>query len=300
MDSLLLIVFCLGLGVFVARAAHPPAGLAQGLNWWVLNIGFSALVLHVVPALKLGWDLWFLVASMWIVFLGAWAFCSMVGVRLGWPRTRIGALILASGVGNTAFVGYPLIEALRGPEAMRLAVVADQGGCFIVLGVGGALVASVYSGRSVSAASIVRRVVTFPAFISLWIGLLVGALGGWPATIDTTLERIGATLVPLALFSVGLQLPLRLRADQFRPLSLALSWKLVLAPALVFAIALLTSVRPDVRAVAVLQSGMAPMVSAAILAEQNNLEPGLVNMALGIGILLSFVTVPIANALLGS
>ena len=45
--------------------------------------------------------------------------------------------------------------------------------------------------------------------------------------------------------------------------------------------------------VAVLQAAMAPMISAAILAEQFHLEPELANAVLGIGILLSLVTVPL-------
>ena len=44
---------------------------------------------------------------------------------------------------------------------------------------------------------------------------------------------------------------------------------------------------------------MAPMISAAILAEQHDLEPQLVNTALGIGIVLSLLTVPLVDYLLG-
>ena len=40
------------------------------------------------------------------------------------------------------------------------------------------------------------------------------------------------------------------------------------------------------------------MVSAAILAEQHELEPALAGSVLGIGILLSLATVPWINALL--
>jgi malate permease and related proteins len=41
------------------------------------------------------------------------------------------------------------------------------------------------------------------------------------------------------------------------------------------------------------------MISAAILASQNDLEPPLANTVLGVGILLAFLTVPIASRLLG-
>jgi len=63
MSALLLLVACLVLGVLVARIAHPPATLSQGLNWWVINIALSALVLHLIPTLRFDWQFWFLHAS---------------------------------------------------------------------------------------------------------------------------------------------------------------------------------------------------------------------------------------------
>ncbi|MEL0027587.1 MAG: AEC family transporter, partial [Perlucidibaca sp.] len=50
--------------------------------------------------------------------------------------------------------------------------------------------------------------------------------------------------------------------------------------------------------IAVLQTAMAPMISAAILADQHGLEPDLANAILGTGILLSLLTVPLWNSVL--
>ena len=113
MPALLLLVACLVLGALVARIAHPPATLPQGLNWWVINVALSALVLHLIPTLRFDWEFWFLIASMWFVFLGAWAVFATLGRALQWSRARIGALTLVGGLGNTSFIGFPMIEALR-------------------------------------------------------------------------------------------------------------------------------------------------------------------------------------------
>ena len=50
-------------------------------------------------------------------------------------------------------------------------------------------------------------------------------------------------------------------------------------------------------AVSVLEMGMGPMLTGAILAQQYRLEPELANAALGIGIVLSFLSVPLWNQL---
>jgi len=52
--------------------------------------------------------------------------------------------------------------------------------------------------------------------------------------------------------------------------------------------------------VGVLQAAMAPMVSATILADEYDLEPTLANTVLGAGIVLSLLTIPLGNLLLGA
>jgi predicted permease len=291
-----LLIVCLLLGALVARLFQPPAALAIGLNWWVLNIALPALVLHLTAQLHLSIDMWFLIVSMWLIFVGSWALFAALGVAFNWSRARVGALTLVCGLGNTSFVGYPMIEALRGSEGLALAVVADQAGCFVMLAVGGAIVSSIYSGGSASAIHILKRVLLFPAFIALLIGLSVGLLGGWPTFVASTLERVGGTLVPIALFSVGMQVRFSFPSEQFVPASFGLIYKLALAPLAIYALGMAAGIEGMTLTIGVLQSSMAPMISAAILAEQHDLEPRLANMVLTVGIALSFITVPLIDS----
>jgi predicted permease len=273
--------------------------LPQSLNWWVINVALSALVLHLIPTLQFDWQLWFLSASQWLVFLGAWAVFVSLGRVLHWTRARIGALTLVCGLGNTAFIGFPMIEALRGREGVKLALVADQLGCFLALAIGGTIVAALYSGKNASAKDVTRKVLTFPPFVALVVGIVAAQFGGWPQPVDAIFDRLGATLVPLALCSVGLQFRLQFQRGQGAAVLLALGWKLLLAPLVIWLAALATGVSDAILTIAVLEAAMAPMISAAILAEQNDLEPQLANTVLGFGIVLSLVTVPLADYLLG-
>jgi predicted permease len=297
MYAFLLLIACLLLGFAVARIASPPPSLANGLNWWVLHIALPALVLHLIPQLTLSWDMWFLAISMWLVFGLGWLLFATLGKSLRWTRQRIAALTLVCGLGNTSFIGYPMIEALRGQQGLALAVVADQLGCFVMLAVGGALVTSIYSSGRVDARAIAKRVLLFPAFLALCLGLAIGMVGGWPTAIDDILDRIGATLVPLALFSVGLQVRLQFARDQIDAIAIGLSYKLVLAPLAMYALGVACGVSDLTLTIGVLQSAMAPMISAALLAEQHHLEPRLANGILVVGIALSLITVPLVNSL---
>jgi len=298
MTPLLLVIACLVLGMAVARLAHPPMGLAQGLNWWVINIALPALVLGAVPQLDLDRQVWFLVVSQWLVLAGAVALFHILGRSSGWSRARIGGVALVAGLGNTSFVGYPLIEALRGAGALAPAVVADQMGAFVALAAGGAVIAAIYSGQTPQPREIARRVLLFPAFLALLAGLVAGAFGGWPEPLQSIFFRLGQTLTPLALFSVGLRLRFQLGAGQAWPVTAALAWKLALAPLLVWGLALGAGIGGVTLTVSVLQAAMGPMISAAILADQHHLDPPLTNAILGGGILLSLVTVPLWNGML--
>ena len=75
---------------------------------------------------------------------------------------------------------------------------------------------------------------------------------------------------------------------------------LLLAPLLLLALGLACGYGGLVLIVAVLQAAMAPMISAAILADQYGLEPRLANTVLGAGIALSLFTIVGGNALLMS
>ncbi len=79
-----------------------------------------------------------------------------------------------------------------------------------------------------------------------------------------------------------------------------LGWKLLLAPLLCLAIGRLAGVHGLVLTVGVLQAGMAPMISAAILADEYDLDPTLANTILSAGIVLSLISIPLGNWLLGA
>ncbi|HUH30088.1 MAG TPA: AEC family transporter [Rhodanobacter sp.] len=296
---MVMLFVCLVLGTLVARFGKPPQGIVGGLNWWVLNIALPALVLELIPKVTFDPDLWFPIAAQWLTFLLAWLLFGWLGPRLGWTRQRIGAVILVCGMGNTAFMGYPLMEALYAKPGLALAVVADQLGAFPVLVSGGIVVASLYAGRKPEPRLIARRIVTFPAFMALLVGIVAGASGGWPTWLDGVFGPIGGTLTPLALFSVGLQFKFHPGARQFTAATLGLGWKLLAAPLLCWGLGVVTGVGGLVLSVGVLQAAMAPMVSATILAAEYDLDSALANTVLGAGIVLSLLTVPLGALLLG-
>lgn len=297
MGSFLLLIFCLVLGALVGRWNQTPQGLARSLNWYVLHITLPAVVLAIIPHLQFDASLWFLVLPLWGIFGSSWLVFHFLGTRLHWSRATIGSIVLTAGAGNTAFVGLPLVEALRGKQALSYAALADQLGSFIAITVGGAIVVALYSGSQVAGRTIVRKIATFPPFLALLVASVVALTSGWPPLMENVFTRIGSSMTPIALFSVGLQLRPQLNAQRVAPFLTGLAWKLGLAPLAVISMGWLLHINQPILTVTVLQAAMAPMTTAAIMAEQGNLDSPLANMMVGVGILISFLTVPLWNLL---
>ena len=252
-----------------------------------------------IPRLQWSADLWFPILAPWVVMIGAMLLFGWLGARLGWERSLIGCVILVCGLGNTAFLGLPMIQALRGPEALATAVIADQLGSFLALSTLGMWVAARYSGADARGGELLLRVLRFPPFIALIAGFVVAGLGGWAPAAELVLARLAETLAPLALFSVGMQFRLRALRESQQAAALGLGWKLLLAPAILAGLAWSLDLAAASSSVGVLQAAMAPMITAGILASEHDLKPALASALVSLGILLSFVSVPLWHLLLG-
>lgn len=297
-----LILVCLSLGMLLKRSKKLPVNAPAVLNAFIINISLPAVALLNLHGIGFSRDLLFPVAMAWILFALACVFFLGLKKLLGWKRDAVGALILTGGLGNTSFIGFPLLIALYGPEALRIGVLTDQPGSFLVLSSLGVVVASILGSRETSLASLPRKLLRFPPFLAMLAAL---ALHPWayPDAIREILEKLSATLVPMALVSVGMQMglaPALLRKNSGELLT-GLLFKLVLAPALIYAlfVGILGAHGREIQ-ITIVQSAMAPMISGAILAADYGLEPELANLMVGMGIPLSLLTVPLWAYLLRS
>ena len=90
---------------------------------------------------------------------------------------------------------------------------------------------------------------------------------------DALLRRLGATLVPLALVSVGYQIQWSAIRGKLRELGMGLAFKLVAGPAIVALLfAGLFGARGEAIQITIFEAAMAPQIGAAIVAVDHDLE----------------------------
>jgi len=292
MSNVILLFLCLLIGMALRATGRLPENAHGVLNTFIVYISLPALILVHVHSVSLGPGLLYAVAMPWLLFAaGALFFWAIAKTMRLSPQTT-GGLMLSGGLGNTSFVGLPMIEAFYGASGITVGILIDQLGTYLVLSTVGIAVAALYSSGNVSAREIVRRIATFPPFIALLAALLLLPLEQ-PSWLGEILRRFADTLVPLALVSVGYQLRLdRLNGTKL-PLAMGLAFKLLLGPLILMLLYVkVMGARGDVVQITIFESAMGPQIGAAIVAIQHGLNPPLITLLVGVGITLSFLTLP--------
>jgi predicted permease len=275
------------------RTGRLPEATPAALNGFIVHVSLPALTLHHLRHLSFDASVAAPLAMAWLLFAVGVAFFVAAQRMFRWPAATTGALILTGALGNTSFVGLPMIECFFGREHVGLGILIDQLGTYVVLSTVGLLVAATLSSGELTARAVAHRVFTFPPFLAVLVALASAPLP-LPQWADALFLRLGDTLAPLALLSVGFQLRLAAVRSRWRPLAAGLGYKLVAGPLAVLAMfAALTDLDSPALQVAVFEAAMAPMIGGAIVAAQHKLDPELGTLMLGIGIPLSFLTLPV-------
>lgn len=298
MANFILIGLFVGLGLLFRRLEAFPRDAAQTLNMFALYVSLPALILLKMPQLEPGREA--LVAALlpWGMLLLSVVLILLAARQFGWSRGKTGVLLLVVPVGNTSFLGVPMIEAFFGAAGLPYLIVYDQLGTMLIFALYGSLILALYGREgTLNVAAVVRRTLTFPPTIAALAGL---ALRPWPypEVVVTTLHGIAQSLTPLVMTAIGLQLRWRLERSVIAPLSCGLLIKLLLAPLAALTACRLLGLSGLAVDVAVLEAGMPPMVTAGALAVIAGMESELAIALVGIGIICSFATLPLIYCLL--
>lgn len=289
----------LGLGMLFRRLGLFGVDAAEVLNRVVLYVCLPAAILLHAPRLQLDASVLAVVAVPWLLLAVTVAVVSPLARWLRLSDAQRAVLLLTVSLGNTSFLGYPLVAALLGEAALPYAVVYDQFGSFIILSTFGLYVLARYGGDATpTARGMALRIVKFPPLLTLVFALTLMPAEP-PAWIAGGLQRLADALLPLVVLAIGLSIRLRMPRQQLPPLLAGLSLKLVLLPLLVLGLVWPLGLTGLAAQTVVLEAAMPPMITAAALAISHRLAPELAAAMVGYGIVLSLATLPAWAWLLG-
>lgn len=294
MENFLAIIVYLLIGGALRRVPNFPKETGLVFNQYVLWVALPAVILLKIPTITFSADLLLPALVPWILLGLVVVLVLVFGKLFHWSRETIGALLVVLPLGNTSFLGFPMIEAFFGSHALPYAIIYDQAGSFMALAVYSTIVAALFnpSAEKPSAQKMLLRVLSFPCFIALLIGLLLRGQT-FPTMATGILESLAATLVPVIMIAVGFQFQLRLASHEIKPLLFALPVKLIVMPLVAFAIMAQFTVPELLTQVVVFEAAMPVMISAGAVAIAANLAPRMVSALVAVGLVLSFITLPL-------
>jgi predicted permease len=160
--------------------------------------------------------------------------------------------IFSGFLGNTGFMGYPVVQAVLGQGALPLAVIYEQTHTFMVVGVW------VHK----NARSLIN-----PPLVAMVLALVLKHVP-LPLFLTDACRLVGNTTSPLAMLFVGLMVEMEFNW----PSLIAAGIKLMVVPAMALALTLVLPLTGDIRSAFILQSTMPVMVASVVYGAEIGLD----------------------------
>jgi predicted permease len=287
--NFIIIGLCLIAGMLFRRSKTLPADTHKGINAWLIYLALPAVSFKYLPHIQWSNALLLPALAPVVIWLGAWLYIRIFASRAKLPAPTMAGLTLSAGLSNTSFVGFPLIAAFFGEQYIAIGVICDQVTFLLLSTAGVAMAITSSSNKTLSAAVLLKRIITFPPFLGCVAALTIPRFIDI-SSLDTVFDKLAGTVGPLALFSIGLQLQFNGYVDELRNISVTLLYKLIIAPALVAIVALIFELKGIITQVSIFEMAMPTLLSSSIVADEYRLNPRLSNLVIGIGLILGFIT----------
>lgn len=289
MANFILIGLCIIAGILFRKSKTLPKDAHKGINAWIIYIALPAVSFKYLPHIVWSKDLLFPAFAPICIWMFGWLFITAYSRIRKLSSATTGGLKLVSSLSNTSFIGFPLILAYFSEQEIPIAIICDQI-TFTLLSTIGIIVAIRASQQQkLSGKLVLKKVLSFPPLVGCVLALVIPMLLNI-SFLDPLFEKLAGTVGPLALFSIGLQLKFGGWFSELKHISIALLYKLILAPLSIVLIAMLLGMTGTITKITIFEMAMPTLLTAGVVADQYNLNPKLANLVVGIGILLSFIT----------
>jgi malate permease and related proteins len=274
--------------------ATVPTRLGQFLFW----VGVPLSIVTFLQKADLSGQIWIapLIAHL-AILLGA--FLAWIGVK--WQalfaktipqQATQASMILAAMVGNTGYLGYPVILTVVDTQYFAWALFYDLLGTTLGAYGLGVVLAARFSTTVQNSREIFKVILINPALWSFGFGLLLRQVT-IPASIGLILEILAWTAVASSLLLIGMRLSKLNSWHSLPHAGFGLGIKMLVVPLILGSTLPLFGITGAAARVIVLQMAMPPAFATLIIAETFNLDRNLAVTALAVGAMVLLVTLPL-------
>lgn len=166
----ILIGLFVSLGILFRRIKAFPNDTAQTLNMFALYVSLPAVILLKAPSLSLTGEMIVTALVPWCMLLLSAAIILILAKQCNWSRPTTGVLMLVVPLGNTSFMGVPMVNSFFGEAGLTHLILYDQIGTMLIFATYGSTILAYYNGEKSGAKIMVRRALLFPPTLALVAG----------------------------------------------------------------------------------------------------------------------------------
>lgn len=304
MSNFLIIFFCLAFGYIFRYFKLIKKGGHLAINTWIIYVGLPSIALKYIPQIDWTFDYLYTAILPFICFGISYVFFHILNRWMHYSKRTLYTLIIVAGLSNTSFVGFPLVSSYYGEEYLKVAIVSDQVTFFILSLFGVILAASVrniFATQREKTLYIVKRITTFPPLIACVLALVFGKYLV-NKQLNDVFSSFAATVSPMALFSIGIQLNFKRITQELNALFAGIALKLVVIPLVCISLFYFLNLSGNFFRVSVFEMAMPCLVASSIIVEKFSLNVKFANTLIGIsiiiGLALSYLWYSVINTLL--
>ncbi|CAB3288353.1 Auxin efflux carrier [Methanocaldococcus lauensis] len=205
---------------------------------------------------------------------------------------KLGGLILVSMLGNTGFLGYPVILGMFGEIGLARAIFCDLGSVFATMLLG--TYVGIRFGKSKNK-SVLKEMIKFPPLLTGILSIILIIfnfnLNYLPNFLLKSLNYLSSATVPLIMMSLGLSLsPKSLKFGIFWGLIASL-FRFIISPTLSFTLSEIINIKGLDRNVLLVESSMPSAMMSLVLGTLYELDVKLIASSIFITTTLSLLVI---------
>jgi predicted permease len=259
MNSIITFLILLVLGYFLKVIGFMSKTDGDAIRKFVFNVCLPCMTFQAMQSTDLN--------ATFLLILVLVALLHVIGyIFFRYSGKSAKDVIFVGWAGNTAFIGYPVVEGLLGLAGLSRAVVFDQANTIMII--------LLWMQKGV-------RSILSPPLVGAVLGLLLHGINV-PLPLSDAISVLAKATSPLAMIYTGYVLNLEW---DLRVLP-AIVVKFIVLPLLAWGIALLLKLPPLDMQVVVLQSSMPTMVVSIIYGEQMGLDTSFLSKSVVLSTLL--------------
>lgn len=292
----------IGVGYWAGRVRFFTPEATAWLTKFVFYFALSAMLFRFASNLSVAeiWDARFVAAYLWgcgVVYAIAMGVAFWRGISVEEAAIEAQCAV----IGNTGFLGVPMLVVLMGPEAAGPILMVLSIDLIVFSTIVTLIITGVRQGRM--SLGIIKALaiglLKNPMIVSMALGLAWSATGfAVPAPVNDFMALLGGAATPGALFAIGASLATK-SAERVAVAGWLSFCKLVLHPsAVAFAAIYLFNVAPGPASVMIAAAALPVAGNVYILAQHFSVAPQRVSASILISTALSILTVTIVMALI--